>query len=171
MDDLDSVTKQVELLDVSNSDCKDGSVSQRQTAKDSPSLENKDKISTENEVEETLSESDREDDSDIRATKTTVPDSKEKYHNAVNNTTDAAPQNFVYTFDAQVFRGNNEPIQTCCFCKMDGHVKEQCPDLRKPSLCRLPQMTARFGTVLDYVCKKCRGVCIHCYKSMCPFTR
>lgn len=163
MDDLDSATKQVQSLDLSTNDCKGDSVSQRQTAKDSPSLKSNDQIDAENEVEITLNGSDCEDGSDSRATEATSADSREECHtsNAVNNTTDTTPQDVVYRFDAQVFRGNSKPVKTCCFCKEDGHVKEQCPDLKKPKLSRLPPMTPRFGAVLDYVCKKCRGVCIH----------
>ena len=63
----------------------------------------------------------------------------------------------MYRFDATIFRGKNRPVKTCCFCKEDGHVKTQCPDLRKPALRPLPPITPQFGAVLDYVCKTCRG--------------
>lgn len=162
MEDLDSTIKQVESLNLSSNDSKDSSDSQRQIAKDSPSLKSKDQIDAENEVDISLNGSDCEEGSESTSTKTTSVCSRDECRipNAESNASDAALQNVVYRFDAQVFRGNSRPVKTCCFCKEDGHVKEQCPELKKPPLCRLPPMTARFGAVLDYVCKKCRGRCI-----------
>ena len=168
MDDLDHVTKQMQSLDLSSNDCKDGSVPQRQTAKDSPSLKSKDQIDAGDEVEISLSGSDSEDGNDSRAIEAASAsvNSREKGRSskAVNSGADsAAVQNIVYRFDAQVFKGNSKPIKTCCFCKEDGHIKKQCPDLRKPPLRGLPQMTSQFGQLLDYVCKTCRGVYIQLY--------
>ena len=162
MDDLDSTTKQVESLNLSSNDSKDGSDTQRQIAKDLPSLKSKDQIDAENEVDITLSGTDCEDGSDSTTTKTTSVCSQDECRspNTVNDASVAALQTVVYRFDAQVFRGNSRPVKTCCFCKEDGHVKEQCPDLRKPPMCPLPPMSPHFGAVLDYVCKKCRGRCI-----------
>lgn len=164
IDDLDPATKQMESLDLSSNDCEDGSVSQRQTAQDSPSLKSKDQIDAEDEVEVNLSASDGEDASEVLAAETVSAGSRDESSSSKAANKDAATQQIVeYSFDAQVFRGNSRPVKTCCFCKEDGHVKEQCPDLRKPPLSRLPPMTPRFGAVLDFVCKKCRGVCIHLY--------
>ena len=63
----------------------------------------------------------------------------------------------MFRFDAQVFKGKNRPVRTCCFCKEDGHIKTQCPDLRKPPLRPLPPMTQQFGDVLEFACRTCRS--------------
>ena len=60
-------------------------------------------------------------------------------------------------FDVQAFMGNSRPVRTCCYCKEDGHIKTQCPDLRKPPLRLLPPMTSQFGDVLDFACRTCRS--------------
>ena len=163
IDDLDPTTKQTESLDLSSNDCEDGTVSQGQT-QDPPSLKNEDQIDPESEVEASLTASDGEDTSEFKATKTASADSGSESSSSKGVNSEAAssrPQNVEYSFDVQVFTGNNRPVKTCCFCKEDGHVKEQCPDLRKPALIRLPPMTVQFGAVLDFVCKKCRGGCFH----------
>ena len=63
----------------------------------------------------------------------------------------------VHIFDASVLRGKRQPIKTCCYCKHDGHVKSQCPELRKPALRKLPQVPPDFRVLLDHVCMTCRG--------------
>ena len=63
----------------------------------------------------------------------------------------------MFRFDAQVFKGKSRPVRTCCFCKEDGHIKTQCPDLRRPPLRPLPPMTQQFGDVLDFACRTCRS--------------
>ena len=148
IDDLDPTTKQMESLDLSSNDCEDGTVSQGQSTQDSPSLKSRDQSDAVNEVEANLTASDGEDASEFVTTKTA----------SATQQTAATQKNVEYRFDAVLFTGNNRPVKTCCFCKEDGHVKEQCPDLRKPALFRLPPMTTQFGLVLDFVCKKCRGV-------------
>ena len=165
IDDLDPTTKQMESLDISSNDCEDGSASQEQTTKDSPSLKNKDQIDANNEAEGTLTASDGEEASEFKPTETASADigGESSSSKAVHSDTNSSQQNVEYKFDAQVFTGNKRPVKTCCFCKEDGHVKEQCPDLRKPALVRLPPMTPQFGAVLDFVCKKCRGGCVHLY--------
>lgn len=162
MDDLDPLTKQMNSLDISNNDCEDGGLSQRQTTKDGASLESRDQTDMETEVEISLSGSEGEDGGNSKATETASVDSNEQESSskAVNNNMDFVQHNIVYRFDAKVFRGNNKPVTTCCFCKEDGHVKERCPDLRKPVLRALPPMTSQFAAVLDYVCQTCRGVYI-----------
>ena len=154
----------MESLDLSSNDCEDGSVSRGQT-QDPPSLNNKDQIDAGSEVEANLAASDGEDASEFKSTETTSADSggESSGSKVVNSDTATTQGNVEYRFDAQVFTGNNRPVKTCCFCKEDGHVKEQCPDLRKPPLARLPPMTAQFGAVLDFVCRKCRGGCVHLY--------
>ena len=63
----------------------------------------------------------------------------------------------LFRFDPQIFRGNSLPVKTCCFCKKDGHIKENCPELRKPPLFKLPPMTPEFDALVDFACKTCRG--------------
>lgn len=154
----------MESLDVSSNDCEDGSVSRGQT-QNPPSLKNKGQIDVESEVEANLTASDGEDASEFKPAETACADSECETSGSkvVNSDAAATQQNVEYRFDAQVFTGNNRPVKTCCFCKEDGHVREQCPDLRKPPLARLPPMTPQFGAVLDYVCRKCRGGCVHLY--------
>lgn len=154
----------MESLDLSCNDCENGSVSQGQT-QNPPSLKNKGQIDAESEVEANLTASDGEGASEFKSTETASADSEceSSSSKAVNSDAAATQQNVEYCFDAQVFTGNNRPIKTCCFCKEDGHVKEHCPDLRKPQLARLPPMTPQFGAVLDFVCRKCRGGCVHLY--------
>ena len=147
----------MESLDVSSNDCEDGSVSQGQTTQSSPSLKSKDQIDAEDEVKASMTASDGEDVSEFKATET-ASGGESSSSKAVNRGAAATQQNVEYKFDAQLFTGNNQPVKTCCFCKEDGHVKEQCPDLKKPALARLPPMTLQFSTVLDFVCRKCRGV-------------
>ena len=165
IDDVDPTTKQIESLDLSSNNCEDGRVSQGQT-QDPLSLKNEDQIGPESEVEASLTVSDGEDTSEFKATETASVDSGSESSSSkgVNSDAAASQQNVEYSFDVQVFTGNNRPVKTCCFCKEDGHVKEQCPDLRKPPLVRLPPMTPQFGAVLDFVCGKCRGECVRlCY--------
>jgi len=149
----------MESLDISSNDCEDGSASQEQTTQDSPTLKNKDQIDAENEIETNLTASDGEDASEFKTTETESADSggESSSSKAVNNDTTSTQRNVEYRFDVQVFTGNKRPVKTCCFCKEDGHVKEQCPDLKKPALVRLPPMTPQFAAVLDFVCRKCRG--------------
>ena len=158
IDDLGPTTKQIESLDLSSNDCEDGTVSRGQT-QDPPSLKNEDHIDPESEVKASLTTSDGEDASEFKATETAGSESISS--KGANSDAAASQQNVEYSFDVQVFTGNNRPVKTCCFCKEDGHVKELCPDLRKPALIRLPPMTVQFGAVLDFVCKKCRGGCFH----------
>lgn len=165
IDDLDPTTKQMETLDLSSNNCEDGSASQGQTTQDSPSLKSKDQIDADNEVEGNLTAADGEDASEFKLKQTASGDSGGESSSSkdVNSDAAATQQNVEYRFDVEVFTGNKQPVKTCCFCKEDGHVKEQCPDLRKPTLTRLPPMTQQFGAVLDFVCKKCRGECVHLY--------
>ena len=160
IDDLDHTTKQMESLGVSSNDCEDGSASEGQTTQSSPRLKSKDQIDAENEVKASMTASDSEDVGEFKATETASgdPGGESSSSTAVNRGAAATQQNVEYRFDAQLFTGNNPPVKTCCFCKEDGHVKEQCPDLKKPVLARLPPMTTQFSTVLDFVCRKCRGV-------------
>lgn len=151
----------METLDLSSNNCEDGSASQGQTTQDSPSLKSKDQIDADNEVEGNLTAADGEDASEFKLKQTASGDSGGESSSSkdVNRDAAATQQNVEYRFDVEVFTGNKQPVKTCCFCKEDGHVKEQCPDLRKPTLTRLPPMTQQFGAVLDFVCKKCRGGC------------
>lgn len=159
-DDLDHTTKQMESLDLSSNDCEDSGASQGQTTQPSPSLKSKDQIDAENEVKASMTSSHGQDVGEFEATETASadPGGESSSSTAVNRGAAATQQNVEYRFDAQLFTGNNPPVKTCCFCKEDGHIKEQCPDLKKPALARLPPMTSKFSTVLDFVCKKCRGV-------------
>ncbi|RMX54461.1 hypothetical protein pdam_00013175 [Pocillopora damicornis] len=152
LDDLDPLTKQMHSLDVSRNDCEDGGLSQRQTKTNGASLKSKDQIETEIEVEVSLSGSEEEEHRDSKT------DSKEQACRSSGKTSDVGVTqlNVVYRFDAKVFQGNSKPVKTCCFCKEDGHVKDQCPDLRKPPLIVLPPMTPTFAKVLDFVCQTCR---------------
>ena len=63
----------------------------------------------------------------------------------------------MFRFDPKIFRGNSRPVKTCCFCKKDGHIKENCPELRKPPLLKLPPMTPEFDVMVDLACRTCRG--------------
>ena len=153
----------MESLNISSNDCEDGSASRGQTAQISPSLKNKDQTDADNEVEGNLTASDGEDGGEFKVTQTGDSGGERGSSKDVNSDTAATQQNVEYRFDAQVFTGNNRPVKTCCFCKEDGHVKEQCPDLKKPVLVRLPTMTPQFAAVLDFVCKKCRGGCVPLY--------
>lgn len=150
LDDLDPLIKQMHSLDVSRNDCEDGGLSQRQTKTNG--AKSKDQIETEIEVEVSLSGSEEEEHRDSKT------DSKEQACRSSGKTSDVGVTqlNVVYRFDAKVFQGNSKPVKTCCFCKEDGHVKDQCPDLRKPPLIVLPPMTPTFAKVLDFVCQTCR---------------
>ncbi|XP_022810326.1 uncharacterized protein LOC111347343, partial [Stylophora pistillata] len=146
MDDLDLLTKQMRSMDVSSNDCEDGGSSQRQTKKKGTSLKSKAQDDAEIEVEISWGGS-KEDDN--RNSKT---DSEEQACGVADKSKD-----IVYRFDTKIFQGNSNPVKTCCFCKEDGHVKDQCPDLQKPSLIALPPMTPMFAKVLDFVCQTCRA--------------
>lgn len=161
LDDLDPLTKQMHSLDVSRNDCEDGGLSQRQTKTNGASLKSKDQIETEIEVEVSLSGSEEEEHRDSKTDskeQNSKTDSKEQACRSSGKTSDVGVTQLkvVYRFDAKVFQGNSKPVKTCCFCKEDGHVKDQCPDLRKPPLIVLPPMTPTFAQVLDFVCQTCR---------------
>ncbi|XP_068726733.1 terminal uridylyltransferase 4-like isoform X2 [Montipora capricornis] len=156
MDDLDNTTKQVhvESMEICDVDSAQKEISSQEQGK-----KNFDQNDTGEDIEITLSESESEKQPGILGDAGGAFDLREKnslvrYKDRTNIT---AEQEVEYRFDAQVFRGNSRPIKTCCYCKEDGHVKENCPDLRKPSLKKLPPMTAGFGDLLDYVCKTCRA--------------
>ncbi|XP_068677425.1 terminal uridylyltransferase 4-like isoform X2 [Montipora foliosa] len=156
MDDLDNTTKQIPVESMENCDVDSA---QKEISSQEQGKKNFDQNDTGEDIEITLSESESEKQPGILGDAGGGVDLREKnslvrYKDRTNIT---AEQEVEYRFDAQVFRGNSRPIKTCCYCKEDGHVKESCPDLRKPSLKKLPPITAEFGALLDYVCTTCRA--------------
>ena len=64
-----------------------------------------------------------------------------------------------FKFEMDILRGGGKHQVTCSYCKLDGHVKDSCPEKmrEKIPLMRLPPVTMQFAALLERVCRACKG--------------
>lgn len=147
----DLITKQIEstkICDV-HGELKEGS-SRVKDVKNLAKLQSNGLSDTEDDIVITLSETESE--KSVKAGAESKDVARESRKTKISTVEEVE-----YKFDPQIFRGNSRPVKTCCFCKKDGHIKENCPELRKPPLLKLPPMTPEFDVMVDLACRTCRA--------------
>ncbi|XP_015775354.1 PREDICTED: terminal uridylyltransferase 7-like, partial [Acropora digitifera] len=151
MKSSDLITKQIEstkIYDV-HGELKEGS-SRVKDEKNLAKLQSNGLSDTEEDILITLSETESE--KSVKAGAESKDVARESHKTKISTVEEVE-----YKFDPQIFRGNSRPVKTCCFCKKDGHIKENCPELKKPPLLKLPPMTPEFDALVDFACRTCRG--------------